>query len=51
MTGVLINWVVYSQVITPAQLLGFILIWVTLFIISNQRNQLELPAKVQTKAA
>ncbi len=49
MTGVLINWVVYSQVITPAQLIGFILIWVTLFIIANQRNQLELPAKVQNK--
>lgn len=49
MTGVLINWVVYNQVITPAQLLGFILIWVTLFIIANQRNQQVLPAPAQNK--
>ncbi|MNC59349.1 EamA-like transporter family protein [compost metagenome] len=51
MTGVLINWVVYNQVVTPAQLIGFTLIWVVLFIISNQRTQQEQAAKVQPKAA
>lgn len=51
MTGVLINWVVYKQIITPAQLIGFTLIWVVLFMISNQRTQQEPAAKVQTKAA
>ncbi|MDF2938953.1 MAG: multidrug transporter [Paenibacillaceae bacterium] len=51
MTGVLINWVVYHQVITPAQFIGFTLIWGVLFIISNQRAQQEPAVKVQTKAA
>lgn len=49
MTGVMINWVVYNQIITPAQLIGFILIWVVLFIISSQRTQQEKAAKVHRK--
>lgn len=36
MVGVLVNWVAFQQMITPAQVCGFVLIWATLFIISRQ---------------
>lgn len=38
MVGVLINWIVFQQVVTGPQLLGFLLIWVVLFIISRQQS-------------
>lgn len=38
MVGVLINWIVYHQVVTWSQLLGFILIWGVLFAISKQQQ-------------
>ncbi len=36
MVGVLINWIAFQQMITPAQVCGFVLIWGTLFLISRQ---------------
>ncbi|MHA0858486.1 DMT family transporter [Paenibacillus sp. CMAA1364] len=39
MVGVLINWIVFQEVITQPQLIGFILIWVALFVISRQDNE------------
>ncbi|MCM3627083.1 DMT family transporter [Paenibacillus glycanilyticus] len=38
MVGVLLNWTVFGQVITSAQLVGFVFIWFTLFMISRQQN-------------
>jgi len=40
MVGVLINWLVFEQIITLAQIVGFVLIWSTLFIISRQQSRL-----------
>lgn len=37
MTGILINWVVYHQLVTMAQVVGFALIWTALFYISSQQ--------------
>jgi len=39
MVGVLINWFVFQQAVTMPQIIGFILIWVTLFIISRQQSE------------
>ncbi|MCT1400215.1 MULTISPECIES: DMT family transporter [unclassified Paenibacillus] len=39
MVGVLINWIVFQQIVTGPQLLGFLLIWVVLFIISRQQSE------------
>lgn len=39
MVGVLINWLYFGQVVTVAQLLGFVCIWVTLFYISRQKQE------------
>lgn len=36
MMGVLINWIVFHQMITPTQAFGFILIWAALFAISRK---------------
>lgn len=36
--GVLINWVVFNEVVTSAQILGFLMIWIVLFIISRQSD-------------
>lgn len=36
MAGVLINWMVFGEVVTGAQMLGFLLIWGVLFAISLQ---------------
>lgn len=36
MVGVLVNWVAFQQMITTAQVCGFVLIWAALFIISRQ---------------
>lgn len=36
MVGVLINWIAFQEVVTVAQLFGFMLIWITLFTISRQ---------------
>ncbi|OOC58485.1 DMT family transporter [Paenibacillus ihbetae] len=41
MVGVLINWIVFQEVVTSAQLLGFLLIWVVLFVISRQSESSE----------
>jgi len=38
MVGVLINWLAFQQIITLPQLIGFVLIWGTLFIIARQQN-------------
>ncbi|MNE63766.1 EamA-like transporter family protein [compost metagenome] len=36
MVGVLVNWIVLGQIVTVAQICGFILIWCALFVISRQ---------------
>ncbi|MFD1886202.1 DMT family transporter [Paenibacillus wenxiniae] len=41
MVGVLVNWIVYKQLITWPQLLGFMLIWGVLFAISRQQQPTE----------
>ncbi|WPP43706.1 DMT family transporter [Paenibacillus hunanensis] len=46
MAGVLINWIVYKQLITWPQLLGFILIWGVLFAISRQQQPTEAKQSV-----
>lgn len=45
MTGILINWVVYQQLVTLPQLVGFALIWTALFFISSQQRDQLQPAK------
>ncbi|UQZ32468.1 EamA family transporter [Paenibacillus sp. PK3_47] len=39
MTGIIINWIVYQQLVTLPQLAGFALIWTALFFISNQQSR------------
>ncbi|HEY2491941.1 MAG TPA: DMT family transporter [Paenibacillus sp.] len=41
MVGVLINWIVFQEVITSAQILGFVLIWGALFVISRQSQSVK----------
>ncbi|MCJ8014027.1 DMT family transporter [Paenibacillus sp. KQZ6P-2] len=36
MVGVLINWIVFHQMVTVAQICGFVLIWTALFVISRR---------------
>ncbi|MNM71707.1 putative inner membrane transporter yiJE [compost metagenome] len=36
MVGVLVNWIVLGEIVTTAQICGFILIWLALFVISRQ---------------
>lgn len=38
MVGVLLNWIAFHQMITAPQLIGFALIWVTLYMISRQKQ-------------
>jgi drug/metabolite transporter (DMT)-like permease len=38
MVGVVINWIAFQQIVTLAQLTGFMLIWITLFMISRQQK-------------
>ncbi|RCX20614.1 EamA domain-containing membrane protein RarD [Fontibacillus phaseoli] len=38
MVGVLLNWIAFQQLVTPAQIVGFVLIWAALFAISRQSN-------------
>lgn len=38
MVGVLLNWIVFQQIITMPQIIGFILIWAALFVISRQNE-------------
>ncbi|QCT01832.1 protein of unknown function DUF6 transmembrane [Paenibacillus algicola] len=38
MVGVLINWMVFQETITLAQTLGFVLIWLSLYLLSRQSN-------------
>lgn len=38
MTGVIINWIVFHEVITWNQIFGFLLIWIVLFTISKQSD-------------
>lgn len=45
MTGILINWVVYQQLVTLPQIVGFALIWTALFFISSQQRDQLQPAK------
>ena len=40
MIGVLINWIAFHELVTLPQLTGFILIWVTLFLISRQTREI-----------
>ncbi|MGM1049348.1 MAG: DMT family transporter [Bacillota bacterium] len=42
MVGVLINWIVFREVITYAQITGFLLIWFALFMISRQSDSSSL---------
>lgn len=44
MTGILINWIVYNQLVTLPQIIGFALIWTALFFISNQQSRQAEPA-------
>ncbi len=46
MAGIFVNWIVYKQLITWPQLLGFILIWGVLFIISRQQQPTEAKQSV-----
>ncbi|WP_379129009.1 DMT family transporter [Paenibacillus sp. sgz500958] len=39
MIGIVINWIVYHQVVTLPQLVGFALIWTALFVISWQQSK------------
>ncbi|MBJ6360178.1 DMT family transporter [Paenibacillus sp. GCM10012307] len=43
MVGVLINWIAFQQAVTITQLVGFLLIWVTLFTISRQQERAAQP--------
>ncbi|MFF2910082.1 DMT family transporter [Paenibacillus sp. NPDC057934] len=43
MTGVVINWVVFNQLVTLPQIIGFALIWTALFFISNQQSRQQSP--------
>ncbi|MBA9085491.1 drug/metabolite transporter (DMT)-like permease [Fontibacillus solani] len=36
MVGVLLNWIAFQQMVTVAQICGFVLIWFALFVISRQ---------------
>lgn len=38
MVAVLVNWIVFKQVITMPQFVGFIFIWLALFVISRQQQ-------------
>ncbi|TDQ42965.1 DMT family transporter [Aureibacillus halotolerans] len=38
MTGLLVNWLVFQQEVTFAQMIGFLLIWIALFLISRQKD-------------
>jgi drug/metabolite transporter (DMT)-like permease len=39
MTGVIINWIVFQQLVTVPQIIGFALIWIALFVISRQQSK------------
>lgn len=39
MTGVVINWVVFDQIVTLPQIVGFALIWTALYFISSQQSK------------
>jgi drug/metabolite transporter (DMT)-like permease len=38
MVGVVVNWIAFDQMITFAQIMGFVLIWIALYFISRQNN-------------
>lgn len=38
MVGVLINWIAFQEMVTSAQIVGFMLIWAVLFILSRQSD-------------
>ncbi|TBL78712.1 DMT family transporter [Paenibacillus thalictri] len=50
--GVLVNWLVFHQALTIGQLLGFLLIWSTLWFMSRSQREPEAravaPAKLET---
>jgi len=39
MTGIIINWIVYQQLVTLPQIIGFALIWMALYFISTQQSR------------
>lgn len=39
LTGIIINWIVFNQLVTIPQIIGFTLIWTSLFFISKQQPQ------------
>lgn len=39
MVGVIINWIAFQQIATITQILGFVFIWFTLFLISRQKEE------------
>lgn len=49
--GVFVNWLVFHQNITLAQIAGFVLIWFMLFQLSRQQDGLESGAAIQPKLA
>lgn len=50
MTSLVLNWAVYGELVTWAQLLGFVLIWTALFAISaQQKEQAEPAARVELR--
>lgn len=51
MVGVLINWLYGGEVVTSAQIIGFILIWSVLFVISRQQTQEIGPKSLSQQAA
>ena len=38
MVGVIVNWVAFQQIATLTQIMGFVFIWFTLFMISRQKE-------------
>jgi drug/metabolite transporter (DMT)-like permease len=42
MVGVFINWIVFKQIVTGPQIIGFVLIWAALLVISRQGQRSNL---------
>ncbi len=51
MVGVLVNWLYGGEVVTAAQIVGFILIWSVLFVISRQQTKEIGPNRLSQQAA
>ncbi|WP_051086678.1 DMT family transporter [Saccharibacillus kuerlensis] len=51
MVGVLVNWLYGGEVLTAAQVIGFVLIWSVLFVFSRQQTQEIGPRQLSKQAA